>query len=223
MNRKWGDEESRWLKDNFVRMDPQSLSHALGFPLEEIEKRVKQLKIASMDAAPRKAPATVKEAVRELSAAKKDYERAIELFHKRRFDEAAEQFENLIEKHPEELEFIDRAKMYLSACRNGKRSKPLAPSEPEEMYHAAVFEKNRGNVDRALDLLKKLTSKRDGDGRLHYLAACCHALVGDSDQALLDLRKAIAADGQNRIHARLETDLSSLRGTPGFTELVVGA
>ena len=40
---------------------------------------------------------------------------------------------------------------------------------------------------------------------------------------LLDLRKAVAADSQNRIQARLETDLSSLRGSPEFSEIVAGA
>ena len=97
------------------------------------------------------------------------------------------------------------------------------PSEPEEIYHHAVFEKNRGNVERALELLKKTTGRRDGDGRLHYLAACCHALRGDVDQALVSSpKKAIAASDQNRIQARLDTDLTALRGHQGFTELLAG-
>ena len=42
------------------------------------------------------------------------------------------------------------------------------------------------------------------------------------EQALQSLKKAIAADDHNRIQARLEADLSALRGTQGFTELVAG-
>jgi len=165
---------------------------------------------------------TVKEAVKETSAARKEYERAIELFHKRHFDEAARRFEDLIEKHPDEKEFLDRARMYLGACRTGKKTKGLTAAEPEELYHAAVFEKNRGNVEKALELLRRNPGRRDGDGRVHYLTACCLALQGDVEQALLSLRKAIAADDQNRIQARLEADLAILRGTQGFTELVAG-
>lgn len=225
MNKKWSEDDARWLKANFGRMDLQSLSHTLGFPLTEVELHIKQLKLHASDGngVKHKAPASLKEAVRELSAARKDYERAIELFHKRKFDEAADRFEELMVKHPDEKEFTDRARMYLAACRNGKKSRASIPSEPEEIYHAAVFEKNRGNVERALELLKKTAARRDLDGRVHYLAACCHALAGDFDQALVNLKKAIAADDQNRIHARLENDLSSLRGTPGFSELVAGA
>lgn len=222
-NRKWTDEDARWLKANYGRIDAQTMSKKLGLSLEELDKKVKQLKLISHEPDKnRKAPASLKEAVRESSAARKEYEKAIDLFHKRHFDDAARRFEDLIEKHPDEKEFLDRARMYLTACRNGKKTKTPSTSEPEEIYHAAVFEKNRGNVEKALELLRKSAGKKDGDGRVHYLAACCFALQGDVDQALQSLKKAIAADDHNRIQARLEADLSVLRGTQGFTELVAG-
>src|SRR5450759_260072 len=221
--RKWTDDDARWLKANFGRMDLQTLSKELGLPLEDLEKKIRQMKLAAPEPdRPRKAPASLKEAVKETSAARKEYEKAIELFHKRHFDEAARRFEDLIEKHPDEKEFLDRARMYLGACRTGKKTKGPSMAEPEELYYAAVFEKNRGNVDKALELLRKNAGRRDGDGRVHYLAACCFALQDDAEQALQSLRKAIAADDQNRIQARLEADLAPLRGTQGFTELVAG-
>jgi tetratricopeptide (TPR) repeat protein len=221
--RKWTEDDARWLKANFGRMDAQTLSRKLGLSLEDLEKKVRQLKLAAPEPEKfRKAPASLKEAVRESSAARKEYEKAIELFHKRHFDDAARRFEDLIEKHPDEKEFLDRARMYLAACRNGRKTKGAAMDSPEEIYHAAVFEKNRGNVEKALELLKKSAGRKDGDGRTHYLAACCFALQGDVEQALQSLKKAIAADDHNRIQARLEADLSALRGTQGFTELVAG-
>jgi tetratricopeptide (TPR) repeat protein len=221
--RKWTEDDARWLKANFGRMDSQTLSRKLGLSLEDLEKKVRQLKLAAPEPdKSRKAPASLKEAVREFSAARKEYEKAIELFHRRHFDEAARRFEELIEKHPDEKEFLDRARMYLTACRNGKKAKGGSMESPEEIYHAAVFEKNRGNVEKALELLRKNAGKKDGDGRVHYLSACCLALQGDLEQALLSLRKAIAADDHNRIQARLEADLSALRGMQGFTELVAG-
>ncbi len=220
---KWTEDDARWLRANFGRMDAQTLSRKLGLSLEDLEKKLRQLKLAAPEPEKaRKAPASLKEAVRESSAARKEYEKAIDLFHKRHFDDAARKFEDLIEKHPDEKEFLDRARMYLTACRNGKKAKPASADSPEEIYHAAVFEKNRGNVEKALDLLRKSAGRKDGDGRTHYLAACCFALQGDVEQALQSLKKAIAADDHNRIQARLEADLSALRGTQGFTELVAG-
>lgn len=221
--RKWTDDDTRWLKANFSRMDMQTLSKELGQPLEELGKRIRQMKLTGQEPErARRAPVSLKEAVRENSAARKEYEKAIELFHKRQFDEAARRFEDLIEKRPDEKELLDRARMYLGACRNEKRAKGFTVAEPEELYHAAVFEKNRGNVERALDLLRRNAGRRDGDGRVHYLMACCFSLQGDAEQALASLKKAIAADDHNRIQARLEADLAALRGTPGFAELVAG-
>jgi len=221
--RKWTDDDAKWLKANFGRMDLQTLSKELGQPLEELGKRIRQMKLAGSEPErARKAPASLKEAVRETSAARKEYEKAIELFHKRHFDEAARRFEDLIVKHPDEKEFLDRARMYLGACRNEKKTKGPTVAEPEELYHAAVFEKNRGNIEKALELLRRNPVRRDGDGRVHYLMACCFALQGDAEQALQSLKKAIAADDHNRIQARLDADLATLRGTPGFAELVSG-
>ncbi len=221
--RKWTDDDARWLKANFGRMDLQTLSKELGLPLEDLEKKIRQMKLTGPEPErPKKTPASLKDAVKESSAARKEYEKAIELFHKRHFDEAARRFEDLIEKHPDEKEFLDRARMYLGACRSGKRAKGPTAADPEELYHAAVFEKNRGNIEKALDLLRRNPTRRDGDGRVHYLLACCLALQGDVEQALQSLRKAIAADDQNRIQARLEADLAILRGTQGFTELLAG-
>ena len=212
--RKWTDDDARWLKANFGRMDLQTLSKELGLPLEDLERKIRQLKLAGPEPErARKTPASLKEAVRESSAARKEYEKAIELFHKRHFDEAARRFEDLIEKHPDEKEFLDRARMYLGACRTGKKTKGPSAAEPEELYHAAVFEKNRGNVDKALDLLRKNAGRRDGDGRVHYLAACCFALQGDAEQALQSLKKAIAADDQNRIQARLARHIPNLESS----------
>ena len=227
MSRKWTEDESRWLRDNHARMDVQSLSQRLGIPITEVEKRLKQMKLGPSDAASppppaRKAPATLKEAVREMSAARRDYEKAMDAFHRRELADAAKRFEALVEKHPDAREYVDRARMYLAACRNGGKKNAPVPSSPEELYHAAVFEKNRGQVTRALELLKKATAARDSDPRFLYLAACCHALAGSPEDALASLGRAIAADPMNRIHARLETDLSSLRGRPGFSELLAG-
>ena len=115
-NRKWTEDDARWLKANYGRMDVQTLSKKLGLSLEDLDKKVKQLRLTAPEPEKaRKAPGSLKEAVRETSAARKEYEKAIELFHKRHFDDAARRFEDLIEKHPDEKEFLDRARMYLTA------------------------------------------------------------------------------------------------------------
>ena len=222
MNRKWTEDDSRWLKANHGRMDLQTLSQELKVPLAEVERRLQALRLDVAPATPRKAPGTYRDQVRELSAARKVYEKAIELFHKRDLDGASHRFEELIAQYGDEKDLVDRARVYLKACGAGKKGRTAVAGAPDELFHAAVFEKNRGNVVKALELLKKLSGGRDEDGRVHYLAACCHALAGDVEQALSNLKKAIQADQQNRIQARLEADLAPLRGVPGFSELLAG-
>ena len=122
--------------------------------------------------------------------------------------------------HPDENELVDRARTYLSVARNGKRDREKSLRDPAEIYHAAVYEKNRGNCLKAIELVQSANGQSDPDGRLAYLAACCLALNGRNTEALASLRLAVEASDQNRIQARLETDLASLRSEPLFGTIV---
>lgn len=218
MSRHWTQDEIRWLRANVERMDLQSASRALGVPLVEIEKKLAELRTEAPPA--RKAPATHREAARELSHARKLFEKGIEQLHRRDMDAAAGSFAELLELHPEERELVDRARTFLAVARNGKREREKPLRDPAEIYHAAVFEKNRGNCQKAIELVQSANGHADLDGRLAYLAACCLALNGRSAEAIASLKAAIEASDQNRIQARLEADLASLRAEPLFEALV---
>lgn len=222
MNRHWTQDEIRWLRANVGRMDLQSASRALGIPLVEIERKVRELQAESAEAASasRKAPATHKEAARELSHARKVFEKGMEHLHRREMEAAAACFAEVVELRPDERELLDRARTFLAVSRNGKKDREKPPRDLAEIYHAAVFEKNRGNCAKALELVGSANGHGDPDGRLAYLAACCLALTGRPGDALASLRAAIGASDQNRIQARLEADLASLRTDPAFDSLV---
>lgn len=219
MSRHWTQDEIRWLRDNEGRMDLQSASRALGVPLVEIEEKVKELS-AEGSVAARRSPATHREAARELSQARKLFERGMEHLHRREMEAAAACFAELLEIHPLENELVDRARTFLSVARNGRRGHERPLRDPEEIYHAAVFEKNRGNCLKAIELVRSADGQSDPDGRLAYLAACCLALNGRNAEALASLRVAVEASDQNRIQARLESDLASLRAEPLFAAIV---
>ena len=219
MNRHWTQDEIRWLRANLGRMDLQSASRALGIPLVEVEKVAREMQ-AETAAAARKPPATHREAARDLSQARKLFEKGMEHLHRREMEPAARCFAEVLELHPDEHELIDRARTYLAVAGNGKRDREKPLRDPAEIYHTAVFEKNRGNCLKALELLHSANGHADPDGRLAYLAACCLALNGRPAEAVERLRAAIEASAQNRIQARLEADLASLRSEPHFEALV---
>jgi tetratricopeptide (TPR) repeat protein len=219
MNRKWTEEDTRWLAENQSRMDPLALSKRLKAPLAEVERRLREM-AAGHEAAAKRTPVTLKEATREQTAARKEYEKGIDLFRRKSLGEAAKAFEDLIENHPDDKELTDRARTYLAACRNGKKAAPSKAPSKAELFYAAVYQKNLGNLGRAFELLRQ-AGDGDPDGRVPYLTACCHALAGEPELAVSSLKKAISLNRENRIHAKLEGDLASLRGHPAFVELLV--
>ena len=211
--RKWTDDDTRWLKANFARLDVQKISYQLGVPLEEIQKRVKALKLVVVEPAaaarrPRPSRRRRRSSRRRAGSTRRRSSLPQAALRRGRAPLRGRRREVPGRKGvPRPGEDVSRR---LPERQEDKRRRP--GGRPEDLYHSAVFEKNRGNVEKALELLKE-PGKRDGDGRLHYLAACCHALQGDVEQAIPNLRKAIAADDQNRIQARLDIDLAVLRGT----------
>jgi len=222
MSRHWTQDEIRWLRANVERMDLQSASRTLGVPLVEVEKKARELRAEALEAAgsQRKAPASHREAARELTQARKLFEKGMEHFHRREMEPAATCFAEVVELRPDEPELVDRARTYLHLSRNGRRDRDKPLRDVAEIYHAAVFEKNRGNCQKAVELVQSANGQGDPDGRLSYLAACCLALAGRKPEALACLRAAVDASDQNRIQARLEADLASLRTEPQFEALV---
>lgn len=220
MNRKWTEEDSRWLRDNHSRMDPLTLAGRLKVPVAEVERRLAEMR-SGAESAVKKTPASIKEAAREHALARSQFEKALDLFHRKELEQAAKILKGLVDSVSDDKSLLDRARMYLAACGNGRGAEEKK-AVADDLFHQAVFEKNRGNVARALELLKK--ADKDGtDPRAAYLAACCHALTGETDVALSHLRRAIQLDRQNRVQARIDADLAGLRARPGFAELLSGA
>ena len=165
MERLWTEEEAQWLAANMDRMDALSLARSLKIPVAAVEAKVREQRLARAEAAAHRSPATVREAERERSAARKAYEHGMELLHQKELEKAAACFTEVIERHPDERELADRARIYLKLARGGLNGGGRPPGA-NEIYHEAVFQKNRGNVRGALDLLGSLDGAPDADGPL---------------------------------------------------------
>ena len=166
--RKWTDDDTRWLKANFARLDVQKISYQLGVPLEEIQKRVKALKLVVVEpAAARKAPTSLKEAKKELSAARREYEKAMDAFHKRRFDEAARRFEDVVRSTRTKRSSATGRRCISPPAGTARRHAPPSRVTPRTSTTPPSSRRTAGTSRRRSHLVKQTAGKRDGDGRLH--------------------------------------------------------
>jgi tetratricopeptide (TPR) repeat protein len=221
MAKRWTEAELRFLRDNAVKMSPQAIADALSVRIDELEKKLEKLgaTAANSTETPRRAQ-TLKELSRHTENARREYDRGVAALQRRKIDEAEKHFSELTQKYPEERELVDRARVYLAVCARQKSAVAESLSEPEDFYYAAVLEKNNGNVNEAIEHLKR-AARKNGGGKVDFLLACCYAQRGESDSALEFLRRAIGEDQRNRILARHDRDFDPVRDTPAFQELLV--
>jgi tetratricopeptide (TPR) repeat protein len=221
MAKRWTEAELRFLRDNAGKMSPQAIADALSVRIDELEKKLEKLGATAANATetPRRAQ-TLKELSRHTENARREYDRGVAALQRRKIDEAEKHFSELTQKYPEERELVDRARVYLAVCVRQRSAAAEALSEPEDFYYAAVLEKNRGNVNEAIEHLKR-AARKNGGGKVDFLLACCYAQRGESDSALEFLRRAIGEDQRNRILARHDRDFDPVRDTPEFQELLV--
>ena len=221
MAKRWTEAELRFIRDNAGKMSVQALADVLSVRIDELEKKIKGMMPsgAGTDAPGAKKAQTFRELSKHTENARKDYDRGVAALQKRKLDEAERLFVGLIQKYPEERELVDRARVYLSVVERRKLDARPAATEPEDLYYVAVLAKNRGNVAEAIEHLKR-AARKNGQGRVDFLLACCYAQNGQTDTALEHLRKAIEEDQSNRILARHDRDFDPVRETPGFLELL---
>jgi tetratricopeptide (TPR) repeat protein len=219
MAKRWTEAELRFLRDNATKMSVQALADALSVRVDDLEKRLGKLGTMGPVVVEMKKAQTLKELSRSTENARKEYDRGVAALQRRKLEEAERHFLDLIQKYPEEKELVDRARVYLAVCERQKPSARGSLSEPEDFYYAAVLEKNRGNVDEAIEHLKR-AARKNGGGKVDFLLACCYAQRGEPGSALEYLRRAIGEDQRNRILARHDRDFDPVRDSPEFQELL---
>ncbi len=150
-----------------------------------------------------------------------DYERALDLFQRKRLSEAADAFKAFLRDHPHEKEIGDRCRAYLRISERETESKDLPLKRADDYYYQAVVESNRQQYDEAIKHLDQALKLEPRDDRLHYALASTQSLRGDRDQALSALKAAIELNAVNRIHARQDPDFEPLRDDDAFIDMVM--
>ena len=219
MTKRWSETDLRFLRDNADKMDVQTLAGRLDARIDDVEARIEKLGLRPADAASNeKRPASFREMFKHSEAARKEYEKGTAALQKKKYEEAERHFRTLLEGFGDERELADRARLYLAVCQRQTTAAARPAGDAEDVYYAALVEKNRRNYQGAIEQLKK-TTRRNGDGKVPYLLACCYAQIHEADNALEALEQAIAEDEGSRALARRDPDFEPLRDSDDFQKL----
>ncbi|MEM9290304.1 MAG: hypothetical protein AAGD01_01325 [Acidobacteriota bacterium] len=133
------------------------------------------------------------------------YGKALEQLGQGKIAAARADFEKVVAES-DLREVVDRARQMLLVC-DSKESGELSVEDP---YLAAVYHKNRGDLDSALEL------SRDGgrhleNGTWAFLEASILALQEQDEEAVEALRRAVSLEPSSRVHAYHDPDFGGLR------------
>jgi tetratricopeptide (TPR) repeat protein len=78
----------------------------------------------------------------------------------------------------------------------------------------------KGDVQRALEIDRRLVERLPDDFLARYNLACSQALAGRPDEAIDSLSSAILLGYDDLAHLEVDPDLDSLRGRPDFRALL---
>ena len=205
MRKRWSKTEIAHLERNAARASLEELAQKLNTDTDTVLRQLEKLGLTAQG-----------QPMAAADSALESYTQALRAMHEKKWSEAAALFEQVIAE-TDDLQITDRARQSLATCR--RYADPV--DEGVDPYLEAVVEKNRGNVEAALELC--LAQGKEGeDERYAYLLASLHSLTGSAEQALEHLETAIRLEPKNRIHAYHDPDFAELRGQEEFADLVAG-
>jgi hypothetical protein len=89
--------------------------------------------------------------------------------------------------------------------------------------HIAEFHRNRGNRERAGEMLGEIVGSMAGlddslvwQGEVKYALACMHSLLGAKAEAIRELREALVLNAGLVDSSREDPDLDAIRGEPEY-------
>ena len=123
------------------------------------------------------------------------------------------------EQKAEQPDVANRARRYLAAAQERQAKASDSAADP---FLEAVYERNRGNYETALEICSR-GGRQSKDERFAHLAAAIYATQGELDKAAKFLEVAIELNPRNRIRAYHDSDFEALREDPEHAGIFVAA
>jgi tetratricopeptide (TPR) repeat protein len=204
MAKRWKKDEITYMKRYAAKRRVQELAGRFATDGDTVRAKLDEMELRAVDhPSPEGEP----------DPAIEPLEKGVEALYGKKYAQA----KKLLSRAASEAshsEVANLARRYLAAAKNR-----LAEEEPpEDAYLEAVYERNRGNLDAALEICSR-GGRQSKDDRYAHLAASIHALRGDLDKAARFLEVAIKIDPRNRVLAYHDSDFAVLREHPEHAHL----
>jgi len=162
---------------------------------------------------------------KELQAISEEYEKALQLFHKKNYAKAAEAFRKLIDAYKDSefysvLEIQTRAKVYLSIAQAQTHPVTIKLESPQDHVWEGVYQLNAGNADVALEHFSHAEKNNYRDAYLYYLMAAAYLRKEDMANSLRYVEKCLKKDEGYKVIIYNEPDFEPLQQSPEFQKLV---
>lgn len=144
------------------------------------------------------------------------YSQAMKAFHRKDYVKASEAIQAFLEKFPVEKELVDRAHLYLSICKSRLDKKKIELKNFEDFFGYGVYQLNLGNYEEAIKTLGKAHEKKPKEGKVLYMMANAYCLLGDEDECLEHLKKAVKLDNFYSVLAQNESDFEVFKEDKRF-------
>jgi tetratricopeptide (TPR) repeat protein len=151
-------------------------------------------------------------------AALRNFEVGLRYLQRQNYQRAREVFEKLI--GTARADVAERSRTLLKVCVDRIGVKSPSPRTAGDYHVLGVAELNARDLDRAVEHLSKAEKLQPKSEEIRYALAAAHALKGNTDAALEQLKAAITLRPQNRFQARRDADFHSLARDPRFVSLI---
>lgn len=152
------------------------------------------------------------------------YEKALILLHKEDYTKAQSAFQSIIEKCGEERDVASRAKLFLEICKTGiSKQGKQTKFDAQEHYEQGILHHNRGEWDKALEAFE---NSLEGAGKgadkdfVYRAVASTYARLGDVEQAVTYLTRAIESNEVHRFQAQHDPDFEPFASDEPFQSLL---
>lgn len=206
MAKDWTDKEISYLKRYASTKTLEDLAQRFDTDDQEVQSKLTELGASAKD--------SPRESWLGREPLLETYEEALQAFHGGKADKAEKLFAKIAEEC-DQVELAERARQYLEICQARQEEDE---AKVEDDFLAAVYEKNRGNFDHALEIARK-AGRSGKDDRFAYLEASVLALDDRLADAAASLEKAIELDAKNRVYAFHDPDFAALRKSSEHADL----